>query len=95
METGGINMRASVLSPEAVKELAELAVKAPPPRYKYVLTRLASGELAFVQDEVEIMLRRAIAEAFGKPRPRRRVIKIGLPRGKRTVRLHQFAVDRP
>jgi hypothetical protein len=74
-------MRASVLSAEAVKELADLAAKAPPPRYKYVLTRLASGELAFVQDEIEILLRRAIAEAFGEPKPRRRVIKIGRSEG--------------
>jgi hypothetical protein len=56
-----------------------LAANAPPPWYKYVLTRLASGEPAFVQDEIEIMLRRAIASAFGKPKPRRRVIQIGPP----------------
>jgi hypothetical protein len=74
-------MPASVLSPEAVKELAELAAKAPPPRRKYVLVRLASGELAFVQDEIEMMLRRAIAAAFGEPKPRRRVIKIGRSEG--------------
>jgi hypothetical protein len=69
----------SVLTPEAIKELADLAAKAPPPRRKYVLVQLSSGDLAFVQDEIEIMLRRAIAEAFGEPRPRRRVIKIGPP----------------
>jgi hypothetical protein len=71
-------MRASVLKPEAVKELAELAAKTPA-RRKYVLVQLASGELAFVQDEIEIMFRRAIAEAFGERPPRRRVIKIGSP----------------
>ena len=72
-------MPESVLSPEAVKELAELAATAPPPRRRYVLVQLASGELAFVQDEIDIMLRRAIAAVFGDPKPRRRVIKIGPP----------------
>jgi hypothetical protein len=72
-------MSASVLKPEHVKELAELAAKAPPPRRKYVLMHLASGELAFVQDEIDIMLRRAIAEAFGEPRPRRRIIRLDQP----------------
>jgi hypothetical protein len=71
-------MSASVLKPEEVQELIELAAKTPA-RRKYVLVRRASGELAFVQDEIEIMLRRAIAAAFGEPRPRRRVIKLDHP----------------
>jgi hypothetical protein len=77
-------MSTAVLTPEAVEELAELAAKTPA-RRKYVLVQLASGELAFVQDKIEIMLRRAIAAAFGEPRPRRRVIKLDPPRHKTRV----------
>jgi hypothetical protein len=36
----------------------------------------ASGELAFVQHELDAMFEQAIAAAFGEPKPRRRVIKI-------------------
>ena len=48
-------MRASVLKPEAVKELAELVAKTPA-RRRYVLVQRSSGELVFVQDEIEIMV---------------------------------------
>jgi hypothetical protein len=47
-----------------------------------VLKQLASGELAFVQDEIEIMLRRAIAAAFREPMPRGRVIRLDRPHRK-------------
>jgi hypothetical protein len=46
---------------------------------RYVLVQLASGELAFVQDELDAMFEQAIAAAFGEPKPRRRVIKIDPP----------------
>jgi hypothetical protein len=36
----------------------------------------ASGELAFVQDELDAMFEQAIAAVFGEPKPRRHVIKI-------------------
>jgi RNase P/RNase MRP subunit POP5 len=63
---------------EEMQELVRLMAKTPP-RRKYVLVQRASGELAFVQDEIEIMLRRAIAAAFGEPRPRRRIIRLDEP----------------
>jgi RNase P/RNase MRP subunit POP5 len=65
-------------TPEELEELVRLIAKTPP-RRRYVLVRRASGELAFVQDELDSMLEQAIAAAFGEPKPRRRVIKIDLP----------------
>jgi hypothetical protein len=64
-------------TPEELEELVRLIAKTPP-RHRYVLVQRASGELAFVQDELDAMLEQAIAAAFGKPRPKRRVIKIDL-----------------
>jgi hypothetical protein len=71
-------MSPSKSTPEELEELVRLIAKTPP-RRRYVLVRRASGELAFVQDELDAMLEQAIAAAFGEPRPRRRVIKIDLP----------------
>ena len=71
-------MSTSKLKPEELEELVRLIAKTPP-RRRYVLVQRASGELAFVQDELDAMLEQAIAAAFGEPKPRRRVIKIDLP----------------
>jgi hypothetical protein len=50
-------------TPEELEELVRLIAKTPP-RRRYVLVRRASGELAFVQDELDSMLEQAIAAAF-------------------------------
>jgi hypothetical protein len=71
-------MSTSKSTPEELEELVRLIAK-PPPRRRYVLVQRASGELVFVQDELDAMLEQAIAAAFGEPKPRRRVIKIDLP----------------
>jgi hypothetical protein len=71
-------MSASVLKSEEMQELVRLMAQTPA-RRRYVLVQRASGELVFVQDEIEIMVERAIAAAFGEPKPRRRVIKIDKP----------------
>jgi hypothetical protein len=68
-------MSTSKSTPEQLDELARLIANTPR-RRRYVLVQRASGGLAFVQDELDAMLEQAIAEAFGEPRPRRRVIKI-------------------
>lgn len=71
-------MSTSKSTPEELEELVRLIAKSPL-RRRYVLAQRASGELAFVQDELDAMLEQAIAVAFGEPKPRRRVIKIDLP----------------
>jgi hypothetical protein len=71
-------MSTSKSTPEQLQELVRLVAKTPP-RRRYVLTQRASDELVFVQDELDAMFEQAIAAAFGKPKPRRRVIKIDLP----------------
>lgn len=71
-------MSTSKSTPEQLEELVRLIAKTPA-RRRYVLLRRASGELAFVQEELDAMLEQAIAAAFGEPKPRRRVIKIDPP----------------
>ena len=65
-------------TPEELEELVRLIAKTPA-RRRYVLVRRASGELAFVQDELDSMFEQAIAAAFGEPKPRCRVIKVDSP----------------
>jgi hypothetical protein len=77
-------MSASVLKPEEVQELDCLMTKTPA-RHRYVLVQRASGELVFVQEEIDAMVERAIAAAFGEPKPRRPVIKLDPPRHKGTI----------
>jgi hypothetical protein len=76
-------MSASVLKPEEVQQLVRLMAK-PPGRHRYVLVQRAFGELVYVQEEIDAMVEQAIAAAFGKPKPRRRVIKLDPPRHKGT-----------
>jgi hypothetical protein len=71
-------MSTSKSTPEQLEELAWLIGKTPP-RRRYVLVQRAAGDLAFVQHELDAMFEQAIAAAFGEPKPRRRVIKIGPP----------------
>jgi hypothetical protein len=71
-------MSTSKSTAEQLEELARLIAKTPR-RRRYVLVQLASGELAFVQDELDVMFEQAIAAAFGEPKPRRRVTKIDPP----------------
>jgi hypothetical protein len=76
-------MRASALKPEGVQELARLMARTPA-RHRYLLVQRASGELVFVQEEIDAMVEQAIAAAFGEPKPKRRVIKLHPPRHKGT-----------
>jgi hypothetical protein len=71
-------MSRSKSTPEELEELVRLIAKTPA-RRRYVLLRRASGELAFVQDELDAIFEQEIAAAFGKPKPRRRVIKVDSP----------------
>jgi hypothetical protein len=50
--------------------------------HRYVLVQLASGELVFEQEEFDFYFEQAIANAFGQPKPRRRIIATNLPTGK-------------
>jgi hypothetical protein len=68
-------MSTSESTPEQLEELARLIDKTPR-RRRYVLVQRASGELAFVQDELDAMFEQAIAAVFGEPKPRRRVITL-------------------
>jgi len=56
-------MSASVLKPEEVQELVRLMAKTPA-RHRYVLVQRASGELVFVQEEIDAMIEQAIAAPF-------------------------------
>lgn len=48
--------------------------------HRYVLVRRASGELVFEQEPFDFYVEQAIAKAFGRQRPRRRMIRIPFDR---------------
>jgi hypothetical protein len=51
-----------------------------PPRRRYHLVRSEkTGELMFIQDEIDLAADQAFAEVFGRPIPRPRVIKLDKP----------------
>ena len=50
------------------------------PRYKrFVLVQRPDGGLEFVQEELDAMLDKVLAEAGGRPKPRPRIIAIDPP----------------
>ena len=49
--------------------------------HRYILVRRASGELIFEQAPVDFQVEQALAKAFGRRRPRRRIIRIAPLRG--------------
>jgi hypothetical protein len=51
--------------------------------HRYILVRRASGELVFEQEPVDFYVEQAVAKAFGRRKPRRRMIKIARRRGER------------
>jgi hypothetical protein len=44
--------------------------------HRYILVRRASGELIFEQEPFDFYVEQAIAKAFRRPKPRRRMIRI-------------------
>jgi hypothetical protein len=44
--------------------------------HRYILVRRASGELVFEQESFDFYVEQAIAKAFGRRKPRRRMIRI-------------------
>ena len=46
--------------------------------HRYILVRCPSGELVFEQEAFDFYVEQAIAEAFGRRRPRRRMMRISL-----------------
>jgi hypothetical protein len=46
--------------------------------HRYILVQRTSGELVFEQDAVDFYVEQAIAKAFGRRRPIRRMIRIPL-----------------
>jgi hypothetical protein len=69
---------------DAIRALAELFSN-PKVRahvyHRYILVRLASGELAFEQEPFDFYVERAVAKAFGRRKMRRRMIRIAPLRG--------------
>jgi hypothetical protein len=49
--------------------------------HRYILVRRASGELVFEQEPFDFYVEQAIAKAFGRRKPRRRMITIVPLRG--------------
>ena len=43
--------------------------------HRYILVRRASGELVFEQEPFDFYVEQAIAKTFGRPRPKRRMIR--------------------
>jgi hypothetical protein len=66
---------------EAIRALGELFSN-PKVRahvyHRYILVRRTSGELVFEQEPFDFDVESAIAKAFGRRRPRRRMIRITL-----------------
>jgi hypothetical protein len=61
----------------AMRALAELFSRTNGPRYRrYVLVQRESGELVFEQEAINAMLDGVLAELFGRPKPKPRVIRI-------------------
>ncbi len=46
--------------------------------HRYVLVQRPSGELVFEQEPFDFMFEQAVSKAFGKPKPKRREIRIVL-----------------
>ena len=46
--------------------------------HRYILVKRASGELVFEQEEFDFHLEQAMAEAFGRRKPKRRIIRMPL-----------------
>ena len=49
--------------------------------HRYILVRHPSGELIFEQEPFDLYVEQAIAEAFGAPKRRRRMIRLAPLRG--------------
>jgi hypothetical protein len=49
--------------------------------HRYILVQRPSGELVFEQEEFDFYVEQAIAKAFGRWKPRRRIIRIAPLRG--------------
>jgi hypothetical protein len=69
---------------DAIRALGEL-FSSPEVRahvyHRYILVRRASGELVFEQEPFDFYVEQAIAKAFGRRKPRRRMIRIAPLRG--------------
>jgi hypothetical protein len=46
--------------------------------HRYLLVQRASGELVFEQEPFDFLFEQAISKAFGRPKPKRREIRIAL-----------------
>src|SRR5260370_34765888 len=51
--------------------------------HRYILVQQPSGQLAFEQEEFDFYFEQAVAKAFGRWKPRRRMIRIALPKSER------------
>jgi hypothetical protein len=46
--------------------------------HRYLLVERSSGQLVFEQEDFDFVFEQAVAKAFGRPKPRRRMIRIAL-----------------
>jgi hypothetical protein len=94
--TSTINAEADAGDRALMEMFADGKMRGPSYR-RFVLVRRETGELEFEQDELDAIFDEVLAEAFGRPKPKPRVIKIdaqSAPRGRRPRRrspagLHQ------
>src|SRR5262249_29778959 len=52
--------------------------------HRYLLVERSSGQLVFEQEDFDFVFEQAVAKAFGRPKPRRRMIRIALRQGELT-----------
>ena len=46
--------------------------------HRFLLVERSSGQLVFEQEDFDFVFEQAVAKAFGRPKPRRRMIRIAL-----------------